>query len=49
MLVGDHTPSGSNSMNSNNFSRMDRDQDEEELREDDLKNIFEVMSQASNQ
>lgn len=26
----DKTPSGSNSMNSNNFSRMDKDQDDEE-------------------
>lgn len=44
------TPSGSNSMKSNNFSRMDKDGEEEKLeQEDELNNIFEVMSQASNQ
>lgn len=44
------TPSGSNSMNSNNFSIMDgKDEEENMVQEDELKNIFEVMSQASNQ
>ena len=38
-------------MSSNNFSKEDFDKDEEDLKraeEDELKNIFEVMSQASN-
>jgi hypothetical protein len=44
------TPSGSNSMNSNNFSIMDgKDEEDNMVQEDELKNIFEVMSQASNQ
>ena len=45
------TPSNSNSMSSNNFSGQNVDDDEEDLHQiedDELANIFEVMSQASN-
>lgn len=47
---GKSTPSGTNSMSSNNISSDNAAKEEEEdmKNEDELVNIFEVMSQASN-